>query len=76
MNHYLKKISITLYEYAKTYLTAESPLTSGFYGCLTDGKFWQFVKIPSLIINVQLGSLSPDKFFAPTSKFYKKFFDL
>ena len=34
-----------LIKYARVYLTADPPLTRVFYGCLTDGKLWQFVKI-------------------------------
>jgi hypothetical protein len=32
-------------KYARIYLTADRPLTSIFYGCLTDGKLWQFIRV-------------------------------
>ncbi|KAG9294101.1 hypothetical protein G9A89_015511 [Geosiphon pyriformis] len=32
-------------KYASIYLTANVPLTSVFYGCLTDGNHWQFMKV-------------------------------
>ncbi len=38
-----------LIKYAKAYLSAERPLTNIFYGCVTDGKLWQFVKIQLLL---------------------------
>jgi hypothetical protein len=34
-----------LIKYARIYLTADVPLTQVFYGCLTDGKLWQFMRI-------------------------------
>ncbi|GBC31524.2 uncharacterized protein OCT59_016450 [Rhizophagus irregularis] len=39
-----------LIKYAREYLSAIPPLTNVFYGCLTDGRLWQFVKI-QLILN-------------------------
>ncbi|CAG8477859.1 4726_t:CDS:2 [Paraglomus brasilianum] len=39
-----------LVKYARAYLAADPPLTNVFYGCLTDGKFWLFVKI-QLVLN-------------------------
>ena len=40
-----------LIKYAKAYLTADPPLSHVFYGCLTDGKLWQFVKIQFILDN-------------------------
>ncbi|PKY60034.1 hypothetical protein RhiirA4_517042 [Rhizophagus irregularis] len=40
-----------LIKYARAYLTASSRLTNVFYGRLTDGKIWQFVKI-QLILDI------------------------
>ncbi|CAG8719439.1 9362_t:CDS:2, partial [Ambispora leptoticha] len=41
-----------LIKYARAYLSADPPLTSIFYGCLTDGKLWQFVKIQLMLDDV------------------------
>ncbi|CAG8655115.1 12547_t:CDS:2 [Funneliformis caledonium] len=38
-----------LIKYAKLYLSASPRLTNVFYGCLTDGKIWQFVKIQFML---------------------------
>ncbi|CAG8699222.1 6119_t:CDS:2 [Dentiscutata erythropus] len=38
-----------LIKYARKYLTAKSPQSDVFYGCLTDGKLWKFTKIQLLI---------------------------
>ncbi|CAG8620137.1 7238_t:CDS:2 [Ambispora gerdemannii] len=40
-----------LVKYARAYLTADPPLTNVFYGCLTDGKLWLFVKIQLVLDN-------------------------
>ncbi|CAI2198911.1 12202_t:CDS:2, partial [Funneliformis geosporum] len=40
-----------LIKYARAYLTANPPLTNVFYGCLTDGKLWLFVKIQFVLDN-------------------------
>ncbi|RHZ78561.1 hypothetical protein Glove_161g56 [Diversispora epigaea] len=41
-----------LLKYARTYLSANPPLTSIFYGCLTDGKLWQFMKIQFILEDI------------------------
>ncbi|CAB4419319.1 unnamed protein product [Rhizophagus irregularis] len=41
-----------LIKYARAYLTASSRLTNVFYGCLTDGKIWQFVKIQLILDDI------------------------
>ncbi|RIB27059.1 hypothetical protein C2G38_2029715 [Gigaspora rosea] len=45
----VKKGKGQLIKYARKYLTAESPQSDVFYGCLTDGKLWIFTKIQLLI---------------------------
>src|SRR5438128_10514707 len=41
-----------LVKYARAYLSVNPPLTSVFYGCLTDGKLWQFVKIQFILEDI------------------------
>ncbi|CAB4399450.1 unnamed protein product [Rhizophagus irregularis] len=39
-------------KYARAYLSAKSRLTDVFYGCLTDGEIWQFMKIRLLLDDI------------------------
>ncbi|GES89461.1 protein kinase [Rhizophagus clarus] len=41
-----------LIKYARIYLSARPSLTNVFYGCLTDGKIWQFVKIQLMLDDI------------------------
>src|SRR5581483_10793044 len=43
-----------LIKYARAYLTANPPLTNVFYGCLTDGNRWLFVKIQLVFNNTNI----------------------
>ncbi|CAI2194476.1 14406_t:CDS:2, partial [Funneliformis geosporum] len=41
-----------LIKYARLYLSASPRLTNVFYGCLTDGEIWQFVKIQLMLDDI------------------------